>query len=81
MLSAEIELQLKVAADAVKQIRSAVAGLAAAAQQKAESFLPRIKLLQSELASVTDSTSSTLHEKYRSLCGEILAAQEKSSPL
>ena len=78
LLAAEAEVQLKAASEAVKQMREAAQGLAAAGQKQAEAFMPRIKELQSELADNAGAKPTELRGKYQSLCGEILLAQDKS---
>jgi peroxiredoxin len=82
VLAAEAEVQLKVAADSVRQIRSAAAGLGEASNRQAQAFMPRIQELQKSIAAdSSDSNALTqVQTEYESLCAEILAANDQSSP-
>ena len=82
VLVAEAEVQLKVGADTVRQIRSASAGLVEAAQQRAQAFIPRIQELQKSIATTTSDPKALLRvqSQYESLCAEILAANDQNSP-
>ena len=75
----EVEAQLLVAGQAVKQMKPLVAKAAERSKQERMAFAKRVNGLQDELKSIKppdDAALQPLREKFVALCGEVLAAGE-----